>query len=362
MANFLSKLFSSKLLAGSDNVLGVDIGSSAVKIVQIKKNGGDLILENYGSLALGPYAELAVGQATSLTKGQVVGALGDLLRETKINAAETVLAIPMKSTMFAVIEMPELKRKQLEEVIPMEARKYIPVPIEEVALDSWVIPQDEEVSGKGRKKVNVLIAAIHKETLGRHQDIEAELGLSGGAFEIEIFSTIRAVARKDSPTALIVDIGATTTKVALVKEGEIRNTQLINHGAEDATTMISKSFGLDFAEAEAAKRGLDNAHDANASKISHVVDLSFSPIFSNIERVLSDYQRKYNITIEQVILSGGGVSSAKVQAMAKSMLRRDVIVGDPFAKMQTPDVLSATLKEIGPEFAVAAGAALSAFD
>jgi len=171
MVNFLSKLIHSDLLKRSDDVVGVDIGSSAIKIVQIKKEAGELVLGNYGSLALGPYANVEVGQATGLSKGKIVEAFDVLLRETGISVKEAAIAIPMKSAMFAVVEMPALKQKQLDEIIPMEARKYIPVPIEEVALDYWVIPARlSDGDAQKRKKVNVLIAAIHKETLNRHRD------------------------------------------------------------------------------------------------------------------------------------------------------------------------------------------------
>ena len=126
--DFLKKIFSSFFSKGGQSVLGIDIGSSAIKIVQIKKKRGRAVLETYGELALGPYAGIEVGRSTILPKEKIVEALRDILREAKTTTVSSGIALPLSSSLISFITIPHVPDKQLSEVISIEARKYIPVP------------------------------------------------------------------------------------------------------------------------------------------------------------------------------------------------------------------------------------------
>jgi type IV pilus assembly protein PilM len=135
---FFSSVFGRK---ESESVLGIDIGSSSIKVVQLKREGGMAVLETYGELALGPYARTEIGRSTSLPPDQLAKALTDLLKECKAGANTCGLAIPFASSLISVIEIPEVPKKEIDSIVPIEARKYIPVPISEVSLDWSVIPR-----------------------------------------------------------------------------------------------------------------------------------------------------------------------------------------------------------------------------
>src|ERR1035437_6711668 len=125
---FFSDLFKKKEKSAS--VLGVDIGSSSLKLVQLRREGGLAILETYGELALGPYADAEIGQATKLSAETVAEGLTDLLREAKATATSCGVSIPFSRSLVSLVELP--KRDDPNEqktVIELEARKYIPVPI-----------------------------------------------------------------------------------------------------------------------------------------------------------------------------------------------------------------------------------------
>src|SRR3990167_9163827 len=138
--------FFSKFLNQDNHIaLGVDIGSSAIKIVQIRKKNGQAVLETYGELALGPYINLSVGQAAILPPEKIAQALNDLMREKEVNITtkKCGVSIPFTSSLMSLVEMPDVSPKQLAVMIPFEARKYIPVPISEVMLDWSIIPKSE---------------------------------------------------------------------------------------------------------------------------------------------------------------------------------------------------------------------------
>jgi type IV pilus assembly protein PilM len=359
--NFLRK--------GSESVLGIDIGSSSIKVVQLKKNKGAAILETYGELALGPYADKEIGQATNLPPSKIAEALRDLLKESNATTTSCGVSIPFQSSLISLVKMPALPNRKLAEMIPIEARKYIPVPISEVALDWFIIPKEdmnfvspgseaeENAKSAEGKSVDVLLVAIHNETLGRYSDIVRMANLNSSFFEIEIFSTIRAVLENSITPTAIIDMGAGATKLYIVEFGIVKSSHVINSGAQDITTTLSRSLGMSIAKAEEMKRdaGLEsNSQNWNTEAILLVL----GRIFSEANRVFIQYEKKYNKNIGRTILTGGGAALKGLLPVAKKDLETEVALGDPFSKTQSPAFLEEVLKEVGPEFTVAIGLAL----
>ena len=132
------------ILKPDKSVLGVDISSSSIKVVQVRKEKGVAILETYGELALGPYTGKDRGQSTSLPTAKMTGALKDLLKEANITTKNCGVAIPMSSSLINVIRMPVLSKKKLKTMVPIEMRKYIPVPISEVLIDWRIVPKEAQ--------------------------------------------------------------------------------------------------------------------------------------------------------------------------------------------------------------------------
>lgn len=367
----------------SPSALGIDIGSSAIKMVQIKKKNNQAVLETYGELALGPYAGLGIGQAAVLPPEKIAQALIDLMKEKEVNITTNKcgISIPFASSLMAVIEMPEVSSKQLSVMVPLEARKYIPVPISEVMLDWSVIPKSEvrteeapeyasdkesflsgnlgkkkEEEKPGLTKVDVLIVAIHNETIARYKEIVAKAGLEAGFFEIEIFSTMRAVLDDALRPVMIMDMGAASTKLYVVERGIIRLSHTINRGSQDITSTMSKSLSIPLEQAEIMKRQV-GAGGADKS-LNDAIGLTLDHIFSEVNNTLLSFEKKYNKTIAKMILVGGGSSLKGLVDMAKNNFKTEVISADPFNKVAAPAFLENILKETGPEFAVAIGLAL----
>jgi type IV pilus assembly protein PilM len=157
-----------------ERIAGIDIGSSAVKVVQAHKKGGAAVLETYGALALGPYGNMEVGRSVKLPMERIVDAVRDLLREANVTTNECAISIPLSSSLITYMEMPNLETKRLASIIPIEARKYIPVPIGEVTLDWILIPREASSvaapagSGPATDHIDVLLVAIHNETLEQY--------------------------------------------------------------------------------------------------------------------------------------------------------------------------------------------------
>ncbi len=355
------------------SVVGIDIGASSAKIVQIRSSRGAAILETYGEIALGPYGEQAIGKAVKLTPEKTAGALIDVMREANVTAREGGLSIPFSSSLVSVIDVPQSQPEQLKRMIPIEARKYIPIPINEVTLDYFVIPKEEgEQSAFDRvekqtpmqsKGQEVLLVAIHNDTLKNYQIVATNAGLKINFYEIEIFSAVRSSVAHGIAPVLIVDLGAATTKIYVVERGVVRSSHLVSVGGQHMTENLARSLGWEFEQAERVKRerGLvdSNAYSPDENdKIKSALLSTLTRVFSEVNRVLLSYGQRYNKNVSRVVLAGGGASLPGISEAAHASLSAEVEIANPFSHTEAPAFLEAVLREIGPGFSVAVGVAL----
>ncbi len=367
MANFLDSL---KGIFSSDqnkSVLGVDIGPSSIKMVQLKKKKGRAILETYGELSLGPYAETEVGRATNLSADKLSQALTDLLRESNATTNKAGLSIPMGSSLVSFIKLPNVDEKQLSQMVPLEARKYIPVPISEVSLDYLVIPKNESIASEyqnGEQKVedntiDVLLVVIHNDAMQKNRDISRLSKLDTSFSEIEIFGSMRSVLEPGTAPQMIIDFGSNSTKIYIVERGILRTSHMVARGSQDITLAISKSLSISVEEAEKIKRerGLITKPDA-AVDTNEVTSLTLDFIFAEVGRIVLNYQKKNQKNISKIFLTGGGSLLKGLREKAESSFSIPVVLADPFGKVEYPAFLESVLKEAGPSFAVAIGLAL----
>jgi type IV pilus assembly protein PilM len=345
--------------------LGIDIGSSAIKIVQLKKKNGKAVLETYGVLSLGPYGNTDLGAVVNLSTEDLARALIDVIKESNATSKSAVISIPSLSSLIFTLSLPgNISENQLEKIIPLEARKYIPVPMAEVTLDWFIIPQEAEsyetsqvANISTQNKMEVLVVAINNDTLSKYKDIIRKTDLNFNTFEMEIFSNIRSSFIHDLAPVLLIDFGASKTKISIVESGIVRVFHVVNRGSQDISRNISQSLSIPFKEAEKLKKdvGLDKSIDP---KVEEIVRMSIDYIFSDINSVVLAYEKKYNKSISKVVLVGGGSLLKGLLAKAKVNFQIEVVYSNPFSKTEAPAFLGPILEVSGPEFAVAVGLAL----
>jgi len=350
-----------------DSAVGIDIGSSAIKVVEVKKRKGKAVLETYGSISLASYGELEAGQSTNLPPEKVVLALKEVLKQSGVTTTSAAIAIPVQSSLIFTLELPpQIKENEMGEIIATEARKYIPVPITEVSLDWFVLPEkelsfkeanDPDLPARPVEKSKVLVVATQNEAVSKYRGITSECSLDVGFFEIEVFSSIRSNFEHELSLALLMDIGASRTKLSLVEFGMIESYHTINRGGADMTSSIAQSLSVSFTEAEKMKKefGLSGGGGKN---VADIIKVHTDYILSEVNNVLLTYEKRYNRTISKVILTGGGALLKGFKELAMSNFQVEVVVGHPFQKVEAPAFLEKVLENTGPEFAVAIGLAL----
>lgn len=359
--SFVSDIFKKK----NTSALGIDIGSSSIKVVQLKKKGDKAILETYGELSLGPYGGVSIGQSTNLPTEKIVQSINDMMAEKEVAITTKVcgLAIPFKASLLSVIKMPALGQKELAGMIPIEARKYIPVPISDVTIDWSIIPKSEVEDNSEEKQIkgktlNILLVAIHNNIINQYKEIVSKTDLDAKFFEIEVFSSMRAILEGVQGPIMIFDMGASTTKLYLVERGLIHYSHTINRGSQDITANIARTLNIPVEEAEVIKRSVGMSKTTDGVDLSEAVSVIAEYIFSEANRFLFDFQKKRNQNIKSVFLTGGGSALHGFRDLAAKNFKVEVIAGNPFEKVEVPAFLENILKETGPEFTVAVGAAL----
>ncbi len=157
---------------------------------------------------------------------------------------------------------------------------------------------------------------------------------------------------------MIIDVGASSTKVYIVEQNVVAVSHSIPHGGQDVTRSISVSAGIDIATAEILKKkeGISGVQDVERGNL--IKDAYSEQIFSDAKRVLVQFEAAHNRSVSSIILTGGGGVTKGLDTLAQTFFSIETNVADPFAKTQAPEFIRPVLKEIGPEFSVAVGIAL----
>ncbi len=342
----------------SGRVVGIDIGSSSIKVVEVQNRADVLTLTTYGELQLGPYASGDVGQSIILDPKKEQQALIDILRESAVKASSAVFAVPLSSSFVTTIHFEADAKEDLGPRVRVEARKYIPVPINEVTLD-WAEIGSEADSREGKR--DALVAAIQNDALNRFRVLMQFVNMKEPPTEIECFSTIRAAYNTDEQHVVVIDVGAVATKLYIAKNGLLQRMHRVRAGGALATKRISSVLGLNFSEAEvikrSAKREESGFHDIQ--KAHHSV---YERPLLEFRQVIKEYEEMYGITIDAVYIAGSGALFPTMKQYIADTLQTEVQLLNPFSKVAYPAFMEDMIPDLGPTFHVALGAALRVFE
>ena len=361
-----------KKLGSSGSSLGIDIGTASIKIVELTREGGRFKLLNYGIFQLENQEEpIQTSQKiVKLADEAIVWGIKEVIRQAKIKSKNAVASIPSYSTFATVISLPYLSEKDLAKTIPFEAKKYIPLPLEDVVIDWSIVnlaptytpvPAAESVVQSGQSKpvpmVEVFLAAVPKHEAERYKKIANSAGLTLTALELENIGLARALIGNDQSPMAIVNIGGRSTTILVVERGYERISHNYEIGGFEITKSIARSMGISLARAEELKRtfGLETDH---ARVVSEAMISLLDMIVFETKKTISTYEITKKNKVQKVILVGGLASMPKFADYFKNKLGMDISLGNPFARLIYPKEISALTVELGPLFSVAIGLAM----
>lgn len=358
----LKDIFASSAAPRTSGVVGIDIGSSAIKVVELQERKGVVTLATYGELQLGPYAGKPIGESANLSAKQEQEAFVDVIRESAVSSKKAIFAMPLSSSFVTNVSIDAEANADLAALVRIEARKVIPASLSEITLD-WAEVETGKIEKDKKATVrrDVLIAAIQNVALERFKILMQFAGIEEPPTEIECFSAIRSLYNTHDKDSVVIDIGANSTKLYIAHDGLLMRMHRVRAGGAIATTRIASVLNLDFEEAEYTKQNITR-NDPKFSDIKRAHDSSYERAFREFNQVIREYEEKNSIKLDTVYLSGGGAMFPGSDAVLQDLLSRTVIRANPFSKVAYPAFMQDTIKEIGPSFSVALGAAIRAFE
>lgn len=340
------------------SVAGLDIGSSSIKMIELDGKINNLNLVSLGFENL-PAETIIDGQIMEMNV--VSDVIQSVCNNHQVNATHVVTGVSGHSVILKNIVLPPMSREELEESIDWHAEEHIPYDLADVSLDYQVTMETEDAT-------NVLIAACKRERIDNIKQAIQLAGKTPVVIDVDTFALQNCYEVNYEPTdddvVTLLNIGASTMNVNIVKGTRSLFTRDITVGGSQFTDVLQRSLGLNFQQAEALKRGVSDVVDG-------VEEKSIEPLMNNVTEIVAmEIQKTFDFyrattddtetQVQKILLSGGG---SKLLGLAEELSQRlelPVEVLDPFRKIKVdpkkfdPDYM----KEIVPEMAVAVGLAV----
>lgn len=375
-------------------ILGIDIGAGGIKLVEFTRVLGRPQLHTYAFTE----RKSADAEKGLLDDPQAAAALlKQMMKEARTTTTRAIAGLPAGSVFSSMLSVPASSGKELKQAILWQARKFIPLPLEEMVLD-WKLlgngehrkklqlvsehgliptPEEKSVFAKpapagppelgGKEAMRVLVTGAAKTLVGKYVEFAKAAGLTLVALETEVFALIRALVGKDQSRVLVLDVGTVRTSLIVVDAGVPVVTRSITLGGLGITRAIAKALGLPEDQAEQMKRDLRALTPLGAGEMSvfpQVLERVVEPLVTEIRYSIQLYEKQQGEPkpIEKIVLTGGSAHLPELAAHLSKMLNLNTYVGDPWARVATHEDLRPLLDEIGPRFAVPVGLAMRDFE
>lgn len=339
------------------SVIGINVGAYSTKVVQLRYASERAVLETYGELLNEGYLKhpdssrgAGILHFTDADLGTLVG---DVIRESNVTTRDAVATIPAAAAFITTISFPRSLEREIPQAVPFEARKYVPIPLSEVVLE-WMVLEDVQA----RDEITVLLVAVPREVVEKFRRIGELTNLNLRSLEVEPFSMARSLIGYDNTPTLIINLGHQSTTLVFVDKGLIRMAHTLGRGSQELTRALERGLAVTPERAEAMKREVGLSERIEEREITSVMTPLLETLFADIARMVSLYQRKAPRKIQKINLTGGGANLKGIVEFAVSKFGLEVTRGNPFARTVTPAFLQNILKDIGPTFSSASGAAM----
>ena len=353
-----------------NSYLGVDIGGSSIKMVELESNQGRAQLVTYG------YLERSLKSAEeSLLNNpeEMAAAIKRVAQQAKVRTNTAITALPASAVFSTAISLPEINRKDLSstkkitEAVEIEAAKVLPLPIDEMVLDWKVLGEnniDKQATPDGKiKNLQILLTAAARSLIQKYVEIFKRANFNLLSLETESFAIARALVGKDKSTVMVVDIGAANTDIAIVDNAVPYIERTVNVGGFAISQLLAKNLNINLEQAEQFKRDLAAYSDSLSpgQVLPPVIEQAIMPIVNEI-RYLIDFfnQQPGNEAkrLDRIILSGGTARLFNMPEYFTGVFNVRTFLGDPWARVVYKDELQPILEQLGSRLAVSIGLAM----
>ncbi len=310
----------------SKKIIGLDIGTSAVKLIELDEVKGSYRLKNFG-LAKLPKETIVNG--VIINADPLIQAIKNLVANLKINKKNVSISISGHPVIIKKISLPFMSEDELEPMIETEAEQYIPFDLEEVNIDFQILGVNDE----NADQMNVMLVAAKKAMIEEYNEVIKNTGLKPNIIDIDVFAlenmfNINYDLEDDEVTALI-DIGASVTNINILKEGTSIFNRDVFLGGNQVTEEIQKELSVSFEEAEALKTG-EKIEGIDPELLDQTISKITASITREIQRTLDFFTGSTYAEINHIYLSGGGAKTPGIKDLIEEKANSQVEFTDPF--------------------------------
>lgn len=342
------------------NPFGLDIGATTMKIVWLaqEKTGYSLKAALTASTPVkGMMSESPFDQ------DEMAQNLRKIMSEAKISTPYVNVALPESQVYTRVVEMPVLSDRELASAIYWEAEQQIPVPLSNIIIDWNVLkrPAQNEIGGK----MVVLLVGASTSIIDKYQKIITQAGFIINAIETEVLSVIRAlISGSNFPPTLILNIGAMSTSLAIVKDNIIVFTYTIPMGGTAISRAIASDFGFSITQAEEYKKAYGVSDTALGGKIGKSTEPILMSMLTELKKAVSFYTDRYKneAPLAQILLSGGTAKLPGIDVFFAKHTGIETAIANPWNMLTNIQEVPKDIIENGSDYTVAIGLAMRDYE
>lgn len=349
----------------ASRVVGLDLGSYAVRAVELSVANGQRRLERFGQVTLTPGA---IRDGEVVDAEAVSASIRRLWTEGGFRGKRVVIGVANQRVVVRLADMAKMSESDLRSALNFEAQELIPIPVDDAVLDFQIL--DDVATHDDAPQMRVLLAAAQRDMVANHVGAAERAGLHVGAVDVVPFSLVRALAQAPNPfdphvnSEAIVCIGGGVTNVVVHENGVPRFVRVLMVGGDDITDAIVRDLDVQIDEAESLKRRADiSSPDAAVARAGHVVMDRLGPLVEEIRGSLDYYSAQaQSSSVERVLVTGGGSRVAGLMDRLQSQLGARVEPARPLAGVQIGRGVGldeAELADIEPLVTVPLGLALA---
>ncbi|HXI04446.1 MAG TPA: type IV pilus assembly protein PilM [Candidatus Saccharimonadales bacterium] len=344
----------------SKNLVGLDIGSSAVKAVELKELGKG---RGYQLLSVGiePLSPEAIVDGAIMDSALVAETIQRLFTTNRIKAQDVAISLSGHSVIIKKISLPQMSEEELAESIQWEAEQYIPFDVDDVNIDYQVL-EGPSLSGEGN--MDVLLVAVKKDKINDYTTVLANAGKSAQVVDVDVFALQNAFETNyevpSDQVIALVNLGASVTNIAILQGGSSIFWRDITVGGNLYTEAVAKELGVPFEQAEMLKRG-QHVEGADPARVPAILQAVSEQAGTEIQKTLDFFKATSSSDpVTLMVLSGGTSRTPELSTYLAQRFETQVEMLDPFRQIAVNDrqFPFERLEAVGAAASVAVGLAL----
>lgn len=319
-------------------MVGIDIGSKSIKIIELTKSSGAWQMKSSGAVGYtGNSPDKAVDD-------KELEAIADILKKITSQIGTTSkdvnLALPESLVFTRVIKFPLLSDEEISAAVKWEAEQYIPIPVSEAVVQNMLLEKNEKT-----QQTSVLLVAAPKAVVEKYVKVVRMAGLTPVSAETELTALARSLS-PDTGVSMLLDLGSSATDMSIIKDGKVVFTRSIPVAGDAFTRSVSQGLGISVQQAEEYKKtyGLDASQ--LEGKVKNALDPVFRMVVDEIKKAIHFYQSdEKGDTPTSVVITGGASVMPGIVPFLTESLGIETVLGDPFGKINLD---AETLKSLTP--------------